>query len=188
MLREHIRGGYADYCAQVRHHQSEGKTAMEQMKKHMNPEMTQSHYRTFGLNLVISFIVMYFVMFTMIWSSGDLVNNLNSFYMAVMMAAPMGTLMLLMMRMMYTNQKLNRLLYGLFALLFILAFWAMRAQALVGDRQFVRAMIPHHSGAILMCNRASVQDAEIRDLCFQPNGIVDSQTREIEQMKAFLAR
>jgi uncharacterized protein (DUF305 family) len=58
----------------------------------------------------------------------------------------------------------------------------------VGDRQFVRAMIPHHSGAILMCSRAPIQDAEIRDLCFKPNGIIESQTREIEQMKAFLAR
>jgi len=79
-------------------------------------------------------------------------------------------------------------LYGLFAVLFLLAFWAMRAQGGVGDRQFVRAMIPHHSGAILMCNRASIRDQEIRDLCFRPNGIVESQTREIAQMKAFLAR
>lgn len=157
-------------------------------KQHMSPEMTQSHYRMLGLNLVISLIVMYFVMFTMIWSFGDLVNNLNVLYMALMMATPMGILMLLMMRMMYPNQKLNLLLYALFALLFILAFSGMRAQALVGDRQFVRAMIPHHSGAILMCNRASIRDAEIRDLCFKPNGIVDSQMREIEQMKAFLAR
>lgn len=151
-------------------------------------EMTRSHYRMLSLNLAVSLIIMYFVMFTMIWISGDFFNNLNMFYMALMMAMPMGILMLLMMGMMYPNKKLNLLLYGLFALVFILAFWAMRAQAIVGDRQFVRAMIPHHSGAILMCNRASISDPEIRDLCFKPNGIVDSQTREIAQMKAFLAR
>ena len=155
---------------------------------HISAEMIRSHYRMLGLNLVISLIIMYFVMFTMIWSSGDFFNNLNMFYMAVMMAAPMGTLMLLMMRMMYPHKKLNLLLYTLFALLFLLAFSGMRAQSLVRDRQFVRAMIPHHSGAILMCNRASLQDAEIRDLCFKPNGIIESQTREIAQMKAFLAR
>lgn len=154
----------------------------------MSAEMTRSHYRMLGLNLIISLIIMYFVMFTMIWSFGDFFNNLNMFYMALMMAMPMGILMLLMMGRMYSNKKLNLLLYGLFALLFILAFWAMRAQTLVGDRQFVRAMIPHHSGAILMCNRASISDPEIRDLCFMPNGIVESQTREIAQMKAFLAR
>ncbi len=157
-------------------------------EQHMSPDMMRSHYRMLGLNLVISVIIMYFVMFTMIWNFREFFNNLNMVYMALMMAMPMGILMLLMMGMMYPNKKLNLLLYGLFALLFVLAFWAMRAQGLVGDRQFVRAMIPHHSGAILMCNRASLQDAEIRDLCFKPNGIVDSQTREIAQMKAFLAR
>ncbi len=156
--------------------------------QHISSGMTRSHYRMLGLNLVVRFIIMYFVMFMMIWSFEDFFNNLNMFYMALMMAMPMGILMLLMMGMMYPNKKLNLLLYGLFALLFILAFWAMRAQGLVGDRQFVRAMIPHHSGAILMCNRASISDPEIRDLCFKPNGIVDSQTREIAQMKAFLER
>ena len=155
---------------------------------HMTLEMRRSHYRMLGLNLVISLVIMYFVMFTMIWSIGDFFNNLNILYMAVMMATPMGCLMLLMMGMMYPDKKLNLRLYGLFAILFIVALWGMRAQALVGDRQFVRAMIPHHSGAILMCNRASLRDAEIRDLCFKPNGIVDSQTREIAQLKAFLGR
>ncbi|MBY0496458.1 MAG: DUF305 domain-containing protein [Cyanobacteria bacterium] len=154
----------------------------------MNQQMTSRHYVMLGLNLVISLSIMYFVMFTMIWNVGDFFNNLNMVYMALTMATPMGILMLLMMRMMYPNQKWNRMLYALFALLFILAFAGTRAQGLVGDRQFVRAMIPHHSGAILMCNRAAIRDAEIRDLCFKPDGIVDSQTREIAQMKAFLAR
>lgn len=160
--------------------------AQHMTAQHMSPEMVRSHYRMLGLNLVISLIIMYFVMFTMIWSFGEFFNNLNMFYMALMMATPMGILMLRMMGMMYPNKKLNRLLYAAFALLFVFAFGAMRAQGLVGDRQFVRAMIPHHSGAILMCNRASIRDPKIRDLCFKPDGIVDSQTREIAQMKAFL--
>ena len=158
------------------------------MTEHMTAEMMRSHYRMLALNLIISLVIMYFVMFTMIWSAGEFYNNLNMFYMAVMMAAPMGCLMLLMMRMMYADKKLNVRLYLLFGVLFAVALWGMRAQVLVGDRQFVRAMIPHHSGAILMCNRASLEDPEIRDLCFKPNGIVESQTREIAQMKAFLAR
>ena len=161
--------------------------AQRMTAQHMSPDMMRSHYRMLGLNLVVSLIIMYFVMFTMIWSFGEFFNNLNMFYMAVMMATPMGILMLQMMGMMYPNKQLNRVLYALFALLFILAFWAMRAQGLVGDRQFVRAMIPHHSGAILMCNRASLRDPKIRALCFTPDGIVESQKREIEQMKAFLA-
>lgn len=152
-----------------------------------SPDIARSHYRMLGLNLIVSAIIMYFVMFTMIWSVGEFFNNLNMFYMTVMMATPMGILMLQMMGMMYPNRPLNRVLYVLFALLFMLAFWAMRAQVLVGDRQFVRAMIPHHSGAILMCTRASLQDPAIRDLCFKPDGIVESQRREIELMRAFLA-
>ena len=109
----------------------------------MHDEMARDHYLMLGVNLVISLVIMYFVMFTMIWNAGDLVNNVNMFYMALTMAAPMGILMLVMMGMMYPNQTLNRLLYALFALLFVLGFWGTRAQGFVGDRQFVRAMIPH---------------------------------------------
>jgi hypothetical protein len=154
----------------------------------IDQQMTRHHYMMLGLNLVISTIIMYVVMFTMIWSFGDFFNNLNTFYMALTMATPMGILMLLMMPMMYPNKRLNLLLHALFALVFVLAFAGVRAQSLIGDRQFVRSMIPHHSGAILMCNRAPIEDAEIRELCFGPNGIIASQTREIDQMKAILAR
>jgi uncharacterized protein (DUF305 family) len=154
----------------------------------MDRQLTHHHYLMLGLNLLVSTIVMYFVMFPMNWSIGDVFNNLNMLYMALMMATPMGVLMLLMMRPMYPSDRLNLLLHAFFALVFIVAALGVRAQGLIGDQQFVRSMIPHHSGAILMCNRSSIQDAEIRDLCFGPNGIIESQTREIDQMKAILAR
>src|SRR5207244_862841 len=127
-------------------------------------------------------------MFEMIWSTHEFFNNFNMLYMALTMAMPMGILMLLLMGSMYQDRKLNAALYAVFALLFVLGFLGVRAQAAIGDRQFVRSMIPHHAGAILMCNRAPIQDAEIRRLCFGPNGIVQSQTREIKQMEAILAR
>lgn len=151
----------------------------------MSPDMIRKHYLMLGFNLVVSAVVMYLVMFTMIWTVADFYNNLNTLYMALMMVAPMGMLMLAMMRMMYPNRRLNLLLHALFALVFLLAFWGMRAQAAVGDRQFLRSMIPHHSGAILMCERAPVRDADIVVLCDQ---IIDSQAREIAQMKAILER
>lgn len=154
----------------------------------LSPEMVRRHYLVLGLNLLVSTIIMYFVMFSMIWSFADLFNNLNTFYMALMMAMPMGVLMLLMMGMMYPDKRLNLLLHAIFVLLFLFGTWGMRAQGLIGDRQFLRSMIPHHSGAILMCNRSSIEDAEIRELCFGPNGIVAGQTREIDQMKAILER
>ena len=151
-------------------------------------EMNRKHYVTLLLNVAISAVVMYFVMFAMIWSGAQFVQNINFVYMAILMATPMGVLMLIMMGPKCPDRRLNITLHALFVILFLLAFWGTRAQALVGDKQFVRSMIPHHSGAILMCNRASLKDAEVRDLCFKPSGIVQSQEREIEQMNAILRR
>ena len=151
-------------------------------------QMERMHYRMLLLNIVVSTAIMYLLMFEMIWSGREFFNNLNMLYMALTMAMPMGILMLLLMGSMYPDRKLNLILYALFALLFAFAFWGVRAQAAIGDRQFVRSMIPHHAGAILMCNRAPIRDAEIRQLCFGPNGIVQSQTREIKQMEGILER
>ena len=105
--------------------------------------------------------------------------------MALTMAMPMGVLMLLMMGSMYANKRLNLILYAALGLIFVLAFAAVRTQALVGDRQFVRSMIPHHSGAILMCEKAKISDPEIKELC---GGIIRSQNAEIDQMKQILKR
>lgn len=160
----------------------------QEMNGQMSEDMMRRHYMMFGLNLLISLVIMYLGMFAMIWSLGEFFNNTNVLYMSLIMLAPMGIAMLLTMGSMFINMKLNLILYAGLALLFVVAFAGLRAQALVGDRQFVRAMIPHHSGAILMCNRASIRDAEIRNICFKPNGIVDSQKREIAQMEAILKR
>lgn len=163
---------------------------MEQGMKHqqMSTAMMRRHYMMFGLNMIVSTVIMYLVMFEMIRGWGEFLQNINFFYMALTMAMPMGVLMLLMMGSMYANRKLNLILYAALSLIFILAFAAVRTQALVGDKQFVRSMIPHHSGAILMCREASIRDQEIRDLCFKPDGIIDSQAREINQMKSIMKR
>ena len=154
----------------------------------MSRDMMRRHYMMFGLNMILSTIIMYLVMFEMIRGWGEFIQNINFVYMALTMAMPMGALMLLMMGSMYADKRINLILYIALALIFVLAFAAVRTQALVGDKQFVRSMIPHHSGAILMCNKASIRDAEIRELCFGSNGIVVSQAREIDQMKAILRR
>lgn len=154
----------------------------------MDGKMAGKHYTLLAVNLAISLLIMYLAMFAMIWSSNDFFNNSNMLYMALIMWAPMGILMLLMMPSMYPNKTLNMVLLASFALVFVLSFWAIRDQTLVGDRQFARAMIPHHSGAITMCNRAAIRDQEIRDICFKPNGIVESQKREIAQLNGILGR
>ena len=154
----------------------------------MSRETMRGHYRMLALNLALSLVVMYLAMFAMIWGFGGFVQNLNFFYMALVMWAPMAIIMLLTMKSMLMDARLNAVLYIAFALIFVLSFAAIRAQTFVGDRAFVKSMIPHHSGALTMCNRASLRDAEIRELCFGPAGIVQSQTREIEQMNAILKR
>ena len=155
------------------------------MDSAMGPEMMRSHYSMLALNLAISLVIMYVVMFAMIYSLGEFIQNINFFYMALMMWAPMGSLMLITMGSMYGNKRLNIVLHGTFGLIFILSFVGIREQGLVGDSQFLRSMIPHHSGAILMCEKAAIRDPKIKQLC---GGIISSQKAEIAQMKAMLRR
>jgi uncharacterized protein (DUF305 family) len=147
--------------------------------------MQRNHYRMLAVNLIASLIIMYLGMFAMIWSWGEFIQNVNFLYMALVMWAPMSAVMMLTMKGMYANRRLNLALHALFALAMIGSFIAIREQSLVGDRQFLRSMIPHHSGAILMCEEARLSDPEIRELCGQ---IIQSQQREIDQMKMIMAR
>jgi uncharacterized protein (DUF305 family) len=150
-----------------------------------NPATTRHHYAMFAANMVLSLAVMYFVMFSMIDGWNDLRNNINMFYMALTMVAPMGIIMLATMGSMYASKRLNVIIYGGLGLVFIAALAGTRAQALIDDRQFVASMIPHHSGAILMCREAILRDSELIKLCTQ---ITRSQRQEIEQMESIAAR
>jgi uncharacterized protein (DUF305 family) len=100
------------------------------------------------------------------------------------MTAPMVVIELLLMSGMYKNKKLNALLIagGCVARIAFLLF--IRQQTAISDRQFLRSMIPHHSGAILMCNEASLQEPRLLELC---KTIVTGQQQEIDQMRAILA-
>lgn len=142
-------------------------------------------YLMFWVNMILGLIVMYVVMFSMIDGLGDFRNNLNMFYMAVTMWAPMGIFMLATMPGMFPKKGMNVILYVLFAVLTVGSFWATRSQALIDDRQFIDSMIPHHSGAILMCREADLQDQELVQLCGE---IIEAQRREIEQMETIGAR
>lgn len=143
------------------------------------------HYAMFAVNMLLSLVIMYFVMFSMIDGWGDFRNNLNMLYMALTMVAPMGIIMLATMRGMYHNKSLNVVLCAGLAALFVAAFAGTRQQTVIGDRQFIASMVPHHSGAILMCREANLKDLELVKLCDQ---ISSSQRKEIEQMNAVRAR
>jgi uncharacterized protein (DUF305 family) len=118
-------------------------------------------------------------------SIGHFHVNINRIYMALIMTAPMAIVMLVVMRSMFMNKRLNNLLFITFGALTILLFFLMRAQVPVGNVQFLRSMIPHHSSAILMCEQAAITDPEIAELCDQ---IIQSQEEEIAQMEAMLER
>ncbi len=157
----------------------------------MKSHSTQHHagsrhsYIMFAVNMVLSLIVMYLVMFSMIDGWRDFENNLNTFYMALTMVAPMGILMLATMAGMYEDRRLNLVLYAGLVVTFVGAFAGTRTQALIDDRQFIASMIPHHSGAILMCREAKLADKELQDLC---RDIATAQRREIDQMERIRLR
>lgn len=152
---------------------------------HLNSHSDSKAYIQLLLMAALHFPIMYAVMFAMVWTLDEIFHNINTAYMAGMMVAPMVLLMPLMMRTMYQNRRLNIVVYTLSAGLFLLLFVFMREQTFVGDKQFVRSMIPHHSGAILMCEEAQLQDLELKSLCEE---IVKAQKAEIAQMKQILER
>ena len=155
------------------------------MRNHDSAPARWRPYAMFLLNMVLSFALMYLVMFSMIDGWADFRNNLNMFYMALTMVAPMGVIMLATMGKMYGNKRLNILLYIGLAALFFAALAGTRTQALIGDRQFIASMVPHHSGAILMCREADLEDIDLVSLCAE---ITRGQRAEIEQMNAIRSR
>jgi hypothetical protein len=145
----------------------------------------ESSYKKLAIAISINTVIMFFLTYVMIASLSHFHVNINRIYMALIMAAPMVLVMLLVMRAMYKNQRLNAILLATFALLTVLLFLLIRTQTPVGNEQFLRSMIPHHSSAILMCEQATITDPEIIDLCGE---IVETQREEIAQMEAILER
>lgn len=138
-----------------------------------------------ALMLMISFGIMYIVMFLNVDDFGDIYFSLTRTYMALLMTAPMALLMLLVMRGMYTSKKLNTVITIIAISVFTFALTALRSQAFISDIQYMRAMIPHHSSAIMTSKNANIKDSEVRRLS---DSIIKSQQREIRQMKKILER
>lgn len=143
----------------------------------------KSHYRSLSLMTVLSFVAMYGLMYAMVNAFDNVYNNWNQVYMAGLMAAAMVIIEVGVMREMYHDRRRNIIVMAAGIVVLAGCWLLIRQQAAIGDRQFLRSMIPHHAGAILMCEQASIRSAEIQQLC---GGIVSSQQREIDQMKALL--
>lgn len=147
------------------------------------PNMGRGHYRHLLIMAVLSFIAMYILMYAMVNTLGNVYNIFNQVYMAGLMTAPMVLIELFVMRSMYQDQQRNMLIIAVSILAGLAFFFLIRQQGAISDEQFLRSMIPHHAGAILMCEQAPIQDAEIKELC---GNIISSQQAEIDLMKAKL--
>ena len=141
------------------------------------------HYHQLVIMAMLSMVSMYFLMYAMVDQPSSVYGNLNQFFMAALMTAPMVVTELLVMRGMYPNARRNALIIVMSLMVGAAMFLFIRRQAAITDEQFLRSMIPHHSGAILMCERAQLQNAELRELC---DAIVESQREEINLMAAML--
>jgi len=134
---------------------------------------------------VLSFIAMYALMYSMVNSLRDIYPSFNQFYMAGLMTAPMVLIEIVLMGAMYKNKKLNIIIIALCLLAGLLFFVGIRQQTAISDKEFLRSMIPHHSGAILMCREANITNPDINSLC---QTIMKGQQQEIDQMRALLNR
>ena len=142
-------------------------------------------YKNFFLMMLISFVIMYIVMFLNIDSLSHYHTSITRIYMSLLMVAPMALVMIVMMGKMYPNKKVNRLIAVSSIAIFLAVLAALRTQTPVSDVQYMKAMIPHHSSAIMVSKNANLNDPQVLELAKQ---IIESQEREISEMKHHLKR
>ena len=156
---------------------------MEHATQQHSKEADSKMYKKLALMIVLSFISMYILMYSMVDIFANVIPNVNQFYMAGLMTMPMLVIEIIVMGRMYINKKWNIMLLITGSLIAIIFFSCIREQAAVGDKQFLKSMIPHHAAAILMAQKASLHDPEISQLA---KDIIKAQQTEIAQMKAKL--
>ncbi|WP_207632711.1 DUF305 domain-containing protein [Foetidibacter luteolus] len=147
--------------------------------------MNGMSYKKFTIMLIISFIIMYVVMFLNMDNIDHYHTSATRLYMSILMVAPMAIVMMLMMGKMYPNKKRNAGIVIVAIVVFIVTLIGLRTQTPISDVQYMKAMIPHHSSAIMTSKHANIKDSEVRQLA---DSIIASQEREIRQMEAMLDR
>jgi uncharacterized protein (DUF305 family) len=152
--------------------------------KHDHSLRGSTHYRHLAIMLALSFVSMFTLMYAMVNSFGNVFANANQVYMAALMMAPMAIIELAVMRAMYQNRRLNMIFLAAGLVVGLGSWILIRQQIGTSDRQFIRSMIPHHAGAILMCEQAPLQDPDLKQLC---RNIITGQQAEIDLMKAKLS-
>ncbi len=147
--------------------------------------MKNKSYQKFALMMAVSFVIMYGVMFLNADVFDHVMLSTTRTYMTILMIAPMGISMMLFMWGMYENKKTNYIIIASALVIFVSTLTMLRNQTLIADVQWMKAMIPHHSSAIMVSQKADLKDPEAQQLA---QDIIEAQKREIAQMKAMLER
>lgn len=140
-------------------------------------------YLKFGFMIATSTLVMYAMMFFNVFQLDHIFFSETRVYMAFMMGAAMAIIMLLFMWNMYTNKKANILILLVSLVVFGGSLGLVRSQATIEDSSWLKAMIPHHSIAILTSERAHLSDPRVQELAKK---ISKAQRDEIKQMKELI--
>ncbi len=141
-------------------------------------------YGQFAAMIVTSTVVMFGLMYLNTYQLDHVFFSETRAYMALVMGATMAVVMLGFMLKMYPNRRLNVGILAGSAVVFAVALWLVRSQATVADVAYMKAMIPHHSIAILTSERAHISDPRVRKLA---DGIIEAQRKEIAEMQALIA-
>jgi uncharacterized protein (DUF305 family) len=145
--------------------------------------MEMSYWR-FAAMIATSTVVMYGLMYLNTYSFEHIFWSETRAWMALVMGATMSIIMLGYMLGMYKKRAINLAIFGGSIVVFALALWIVRSQATVDDVDYMKAMIPHHSIAILTSERAQITDPRVRKLADE---IIEAQQREIAEMKHLVA-
>lgn len=141
-------------------------------------------YIRFGLMIFTSTVVMFILMYLNTYAWEHVFFSETRTYMAIMMGATMAVVMLAFMLGMYKNQPLNIAIFAGSVIVFALSLWLVRSQVTVSGPSYMRAMIPHHSIAIMTSERAQIRDPRVRKLADE---IIEAQRREIAEMRYLVA-
>ena len=153
--------------------------------EHTTKTKKHNPYLKFALIMAVSFIIMYWVMFLNVAEFNHVINSITRVYMTTLMIATMAVSMLLFMWKMYPNKKLNYSIIAFSTITFFGTLFLLRTQTPISDVQWMKAMIPHHSSAIMTSSNATFKDPEVQKLA---NDIIEAQEKEIKQMKEMINR
>jgi Domain of unknown function (DUF305) len=142
-------------------------------------------YGRFAAMIVSSTLVMFVLMYFNTYALEHVRFSETRVYMALLMGAAMAVIMLGFMFHMYDNKRVNAAIMAGAVIVFAVSLWLVRSQQTVGDVAYMKAMIPHHSIAIMTSERAHIKDPDVRRLA---DGIIDAQVREIAEMERHIAR